>query len=320
MSEVLRASSAEDKNEILNYLCSRGQIVQQIDMFDNLWNELLQEPSQSTWLRTLRIDLRRLRSALILVQPLLPPERTHWFAFLKHTATALGEIRDYDVALRDCEKYEAMMVDDTEARTKVETSLGVTAALNLTLLKQLLQQKRLEQACKWQQQATTGWIATGLKELKECLSEQIAISDINKDKAELVFHKRLQAWERKLCQRLSTLNLDTPYDEMHQTRIKVKRFRYAYDVYMNDNCDDELLGRLKAMQDVLGSIHDGEHNITKMQELVIAQTNTEVVQEFQCFKAWREEKIQLRLNVLMDTRDQLLQHMSSLCAQPEINC
>ena len=61
---------------MLGYLADRGQIVNMIEVCSGLWDELLDAPYERDWFRFLRIELRRLRSALALLGPLLPVERS----------------------------------------------------------------------------------------------------------------------------------------------------------------------------------------------------------------------------------------------------
>ena len=92
--------------QMLGYLADRGQILNLLEVCNGLWDELLDAPYERDWFRFLRIELRRLRSALALLGPLLPEEGAIWLEQLKLHSNQLGNVREYDVALQACEKYE----------------------------------------------------------------------------------------------------------------------------------------------------------------------------------------------------------------------
>lgn len=288
----------DNKHSMLRYLAMRGQLLNQIELFDTLWDELLEQPMQYSWLRVLRINLRKLRSAIKILEPLLPLESKEWLAFLKNTADTLGSIREYDVALKECDKYTSYQLEQQiPDLDKCQELLG---------LKKLLGNKRKEMTDAWLQTAKPGCIANELGDLLILIKNEEKLSVEEEALANAFLQARLQSWGIKLCNRLQNEFDQDSIEKLHSLRIKVKRFRYAYDVYMNLDVDNELLECLKNVQDLLGSIHDGECDISIIEGLVAETTDLQLVKEFECFKNWRLEKTKQRFESLPNARAELI--------------
>lgn len=288
----------DNKHSMLSYLAVRGQLLNQIELFDTLWDELLEQPMQYSWLRVLRINLRKLRSAIKILEPLLPLESKEGLAFLKNTADTLGSIREYDVALKECDKYTSYQLEQQIPDLyKCQELLG---------LKKLLGNKRKEMTDAWLQTAKPGCIANELGDLLILIKNEEKLSVEEEALANAFLQARLQSWGIKLCNRLQNEFDQDSIEKLHSLRIKVKRFRYAYDVYMNLDADNELLECLKNVQDLLGSIHDGECDISIIEGLVAETTDLQLVKEFECFKNWRLEKTKQRFESLPNARAELI--------------
>ena len=288
----------DNKHSMLRYLAMRGQLLNQIELFDTLWDELLEQPMQYSWLRVLRINLRKLRSAIKILEPLLPLESKEWLAFLKNTADTLGSIREYDVALKECDKYTSYQLEQQiPDLDKCQELLG---------LKKLLGNKRKEMTDAWLETAKPGCIANELGDLLILIKNEEKLSVEDEALANAFLQARLQSWGIKLCNRLQNEFDQDSIEKLHSLRIKVKRFRYAYDVYMNLDVDNELLECLKNVQDLLGSIHDGECDISIIEGLVAETTDLQLVKEFECFKNWRLEKTKQRFESLPNARAELI--------------
>lgn len=288
----------ENKHSMLCYLAMRGQLLNQIELFDTLWDELLEQPMQYSWLRVLRINLRKLRSAIKILEPLLPLEAKEWLAFLKNTADTLGSIREYDVALKECDKYTSYQLE--------QQIPGLDKCQELLGLKKLLENKRKEKTEAWLETAKSGCISNQLSDLLVLIKNEEKLSVEEEALANAFLQARLQSWGIKLCNRLQNEFDQDSIEKLHSLRIKVKRFRYAYDVYMNLDVDNELLECLKNVQDLLGSIHDGECDISIIEGLVAETTDLQLVKEFDCFKNWRLEKTKQRFESLPNARAELI--------------
>lgn len=298
IKDIKLSAIDENRYAMLSYLAIRGQLLNQIEVFDSLWDELLEQPMQQSWLRLLRINLRKLRSAIKLLEPLLPLEGQQWLAFLKNTADILGSVREYDVALKECDKY----VIDQLAK---ETS-DVERCQELNGLKALLSAKRKEQTEVLLATSQPGCIASAMQDLLKLIDSSNELTVEEEALANAFLQARLQSWGMKLCNRLQNEAEVDNIEKLHSLRIKVKRFRYAYSVYMNRDVDSELLECLKNAQDLLGSVHDGDCDISIMESLINGSSDEQLVKELACFKEWRLEKTRQRLENLPRIRSELI--------------
>lgn len=316
MIEGHNTFSEEEQQQILYYLYNRGQILNKIEVFDNLWDELMQQPFQTGWLRSLRINLRCLRSAVILLEPLLPAQGQIWLKFLKDTAAELGNIREYDVAIKGCAKYENIMQTEPIAFNNFVSGVGINLPTQLEGLKEVLQHKRDEQCQVWLEHAKAGWISDGLADFKEMLTHEYQISSESKVNAKTFLNERLKVWGVKLCEKLENVSAESSMSEIHKLRIKIKRYRYSYDTYMLFYVNVELLECLKEMQDMLGYVHDRDSNIAIMEKLVLASNDAALRQEYLCYKAWSEKEIKEKLAGFTNLRLKLIEQIKCNLDKP----
>lgn len=277
--------------QMLGYLADRGQIVNRIEVCSALWDELLEAPFEKDWIRCLRIDLRKLRSALVVLEPLLPLEGRLWLEALKVRFNKLGSVREYDVALQACAKYKEFvaLLDETQQENWLK---------ELPMIEKMLEQQRELKTALWSSESCLGEISQEMKLLRELLEEPIELSIENEAKANAFLQTRLQLWGLKLCNKLKNLDKMTSSEQLHKLRIKVKRFRYVYEVYMGDAGEQELILRLKELQDILGSMHDSDTNLKLVSGLSAEINNQALLQEIACFRAWREIKKEQRVQQL----------------------
>lgn len=291
------------KYQMLIYLAERGRIVNQLKVCSSLWDELLEAPYKREEFRFLRIELRRLRSALALVEPLLPEEGKCWLEQLKLRSNQLGNVRDYDVALQACTKYEAYVLE-----TFGENSQGPDSLLaELPRLKAILLKERELRTEVLNTNVRSGCIDTELNSCVELLKKPVDLCLEAEAKSNAFLQSSLQIWGLKLCNKLQNLEKLNTMNQLHKLRIKVKRFRFAYEVYMGKDADEELLQSLKKMQDILGSLHDNDRNFEIISELLDGEEIDEPLnKEVVCFNVWREIKKQQRLEQLQPAALQLL--------------
>lgn len=276
---------------MLIYLADRGQILNQLDVCSALWDELLEAPYEKAWFRDLRICFRRLRSALALLEPLLPEEGKLWLNSLKSRSYQLGSVREYDVALQACDKYEAY-VRDLQVNDNV---FEYKMLENLTQLKLFLQNERKLKEEGWLANSQAACIAQEMQACNDLLKQEAELNIEDEAEANAFLQARLQMWGLKLCNKLQNIEKLKGTAQLHKLRIKIKRFRYAYEVYMQGALDEELLYSLKELQDVLGSLHDSERNIEIVEDIVKNNMdNISLVQEFVHFKQWRSIKTDQR--------------------------
>lgn len=303
------------KYQMLGYLADRGQILNMLEVCNGLWNELLEAPYERDWFRFLRIELRRLRSALALLGPLLPEEGSIWLEQLKLRSGQLGNVREYDVALQSCEKYEAYVLE--AVRNNVA---GANEMLKeLPRLKAMVLAHREECSVNFNASVRPDCIAQEMKLCMDLLKEPVELSIEDEAKANAFLQSSLQIWGLKLCNKLQNMEKLKNMNQLHKLRIKVKRFRYAYEVYMNKAADEEVLASLKELQDILGSLHDTDRNIEIIDELVAnVAMDEELSQEIACFKAWRKLKMEQRLAQLPAVQQRVLNSMKQTIVGVEL--
>lgn len=278
--EVSTAASAVDKCALLGRLSGEVQLIEKIELFNVLWNEFFDDRNESAGLKNLRIHLRRLRSIIKLLEPLLLPIGKEWFGFLKATAFGLGSIREFDVALNDCHKYELLAgereVDALEAWQTIEA---------------LLLEERRRRADAWATTVYRGYVFENLKELLHLLEfAEDTSSEIEAAPMSFV-DSRLQIWGCKLVSRLRADLQSLHPNQLHLLRIRIKRFHYAYDAFLNNRVNVELLTCLKEMQDMLGSIHDGQRDVELMAALLEHEpAESRLLNELGGFKSWRLQR------------------------------
>lgn len=301
---------------MLGYLADRGQIANMIEVCSALWDELLDASYERDWFRFLRIELRRLRSAMALLGPLLPEEGAIWLEQLKLRSNQLGNVREYDVALQACEKYQAYV---SEAVSSSNVAGAEELLKELPRLKEKILARREERSVNFNASVRPGCIAQEMKLFIDLLKEPVELSIEDEAKANAFLLASLQIWGLKLCNKLQNLEKLKTMEQLHKLRIKVKRFRYAYEVYMNKAADEEVLASLKELQDILGSLHDSDRNIEIIDELTAnAAIDEELAQEITCFKAWRKLKMEQRLAQLPAVQQRVLNSMKQTIVGVEL--
>lgn len=292
--------------QMLGYLADRGQILNQLEVCSGLWDELIDAPYERDWFRFLRIDLRRLRSAMALLGPLLPEEGALWLEMLKLRSGQLGNVREYDVALQACEKYETFVLD--AANSNIVEANGLLSSL--PKLKDIILAHREVRSCEFNANVRPGCISQEMSLCMKLLNQPVELSIEDEAKANAFLQSSLQIWGLKLCNKLQNMDKLRTMNQLHKLRIKVKRFRYAYEVYMNKAADEEVLANLKELQDILGSLHDSDRNIEIVDELVAnVAMDADLAKEVDCFKLWRKVKAEQRLAQLPVVQQRVLNSM-----------
>ena len=294
--EVSISVSAVDKCALLGQLSGEVQLIERIELFNVLWNEFFDDRNENTGLKNLRIHLRRLRSIIQLLDPLLLPMGKEWLGFLKATAFGLGSIREFDVALNDCRKYE-LLAGERQADT-LDSWQTIEA---------LLLEERRRRADAWATTVYRGYVFENLKDLLHLLEYAEDTNSEIEVPSKAFVDERLQTWACKLVSRLRADLQSLPPNQLHLLRIRVKRFHYAYDAFLNNRVDVELLTSLKEMQDMLGSIHDGQRDVELLSTLLEHEPEgSALLRELAAFRSWRLEKKETLWPELAELKDKLI--------------
>lgn len=244
----------------------------QVFAINKLWQEVL-GCQDKTVLRQLRVKLRRLRSVLILLRPLLPEEQAEkWKQLLKKRAGGLSHIREYDVALLVCMRIRMFRKQE-----------------ELSCLEELLLAERNEAA----QRITTELRLNSLTCELACFLLDIYTLKPAAESARLglkeFFVQRFISWQTKLLALPEKYPDFQNMEQLHKIRIKVKRFRYALQCVPELRASNGLLRSLKALQDSLGLLHDDYINDCMVAGILAQQPDNELLHyEGAVFSGWEQ--------------------------------
>lgn len=246
----------------------------QVYAVSKLWQEVL-GCQEKTVLRQLRVKLRRLRSVLSLLRPLLPGDKAEaWKQLFKQRAGELSLIREYDVALLICMRIRIFRKQE-----------------ELSTLEQLLLEGRSKDA---QRIAAEMKLNRLTEELAFFLLDIYSLKpDAEYGKLELkeFFVQRFSEWQTKILALPEKYPDFQNMDQLHKIRIKIKRFRYALQCVPEIKASNNLLRSLKALQDSLGLLHDDYINDRMVAHVLAQQPDNELLQyEGAVFSGWEQGK------------------------------
>lgn len=251
------------------------------------WQQFLQQPSEKLLVRQLRVKLRRLRSTLSFFKPVLQQSNAViWQEQLRRLGELLSRLRELDVALMTCEKIKLQ---------------AATSAVQLTIpvqVEELLQKLRAEETARCLREVDLSSVTQQLAQLYVWLHERPLAPNLSGQKLKKFIRQRLNEWSRKLE------TLDRKYSdfhnmlELHQIRIKVKRFRYVLQALPEIRRDSNLLRRLKKLQDMLGFLHDDFINAQLVNCFLKDAGNVQLRYEAGLFAGWERAKAEAALELL----------------------
>ena len=275
----------------------------QIYGINKLWEQLLLGGSgqRSQW-RQLRVKLRRLRSVLSLVKPLLPEAGfRRWQQCLKGRATLLSGVREYDVLLQLCERLrnnqhgneQLAALRQQEPMAIVQSTLRALEAV--PNLQRLLQGLRQQAQVRTLHQLKLNELTLELAQLLVFL--QSHSGGCSKKSLRAFFGQRFGKWARKLQEFPQAYGQDM--EQLHQLRIRLKRFRYALQSVPEVAASPQLLRSLKYLQDMLGLLHDDYVNEQYLAQLVAAHDELpELRYEVAMLRGWERAKADAALEQL----------------------
>lgn len=256
----------------------------QIYGISKLWHDILLRGTERTLLRQMRVKLRRLRSTLVLLKPLLPKDSIkYWQEVLKNRTNFLSEARECDVALIICMKINMR-------GSKVQDTVPVLT----DILQKMRQQASVEIMKKLRLNSLTLELSIFLLWLFKAAAEQ------NKNIAlEEFFKQRFHDWYNKILFLPEKYSDTSNMEQLHKIRIKLKRFRYALQSIPEITASQQLLRSLKHLQDVLGLLHDDYVNSNLLQTI---QEKYPQFPQLQCetalFRGWEQAKVDAALENL----------------------
>lgn len=259
----------------------------QIYVVSKAWQQFLQQPEEKVFVRQLRVKLRRLRSTLSFFKPVLKKNSTvAWQNTLRQQGEILSRLRELDVALMTCEKI------------KLQAAASGGKLTVPTQVEELLQKLRVEETAACLQKADLSIMTKTLAQFSIWLHERPLASNLADKKIRKFISRRLNEWSEKLE------TIDRKYPdfhnmlELHQIRIKIKRFRYALQTLPEVPRDSNLLRRLKRLQDMLGFLHDDFINAKLVQCFLEDAGNVQLRYEAGLFAGWERAKAEAAVEML----------------------
>ena len=176
---------------------------------------LYQDPDNRLLVRQLRVKIRRLRSCLVFFKEGLPKAQvSDWQTFFREEADSLSNMRELDAAVLTC-------------RRRLEAA-GEEGDSSTVLLEQFLQ-LRQDEKDKFFSHSFLNRHTEKLAEFMLWLNllQTGAFKEPGKETARHYVARRLEDW----CEKMLSLSKKYPdfsdMDDLHEIRIKVKRFRYV---------------------------------------------------------------------------------------------
>ena len=274
----------------------RQYLYWQVLIINWFWHLLYQEPGNKVLVRQLRVKIRRLRSCLSFFKEGLPEEMAaNWQTFFREEAEALANMRELDSAAMTCRR---------RCEADGEGADSPTVLLDLVL------QLRQDEQDKFFSHSSLNRHTEKLAEFMLWLNllSSGAFKGLGKETARHYVARRLDNW----CDKMLSLGKKYPdfsnMDELHEIRIKVKRFRYVTQTVDLTELPPYLLRQLKQLQDVLGLLHDDYVNAYWAKGIALQHPGEEELQkQIDSFLSWQSARSESLLPVVSEMWEHFLQ-------------
>ena len=274
----------------------RHYLYWQILIINWFWHLLYQDPDNKLLVRQERVKIRRLRSCLVFFKEGLPEETvSYWQAFFREEADALSNMRELDAAALTCRRQREAGGEDSDAPT---------------LLLDLFLQLRQDEQDKYFSRTVLNRHTEKLAEFMLWLNrlQKGGFKGLGKETARHYASRRLHDW----CGRMLALSKKYPdfsnMEDMHEIRIKVKRFRYVTQTITLAELPMDLLRQLKQLQDVLGLLHDDYVNACWAKGIALQYPEEEELQkQIRSFLSWQNARSESLLAVVSEMWEHFLQ-------------
>ena len=268
----------------------------QVLIINWFWHLLYQDPDNRLLVRQLRVKIRRLRSCLVFFKEGLPKAQvSDWQTFFREEADSLSNMRELDAAVLTCRR-----------RLEAAGEEGDSSMVLLDLLLQL----RQEEKDKFFSHSFLNRHTEKLAEFMLWLNllQTGAFKEPGKETARHYVARRLEDW----CEKMLSLSKKYPdfsdMDDLHEIRIKVKRFRYVTQTVDLTELPLDLLRQLKQLQDVLGLLHDDYVNAYWARGIALQHPGEEELQkQIQSFLSWQSARSESLLAVVSEMWENFMQ-------------
>jgi triphosphatase len=210
-------------------------------------------------LHDLRVAGRRLDAILRQFQSFLPPEISKARATLKTVVSALGHVRDLDVALSELQDFSRKMPKANRAAVDP--------------LKEHLMSARGRARSQMLSALDSIWVQKNLQELTSLLGKPAASEAPGTHLALHVSPGLIRQRFRKLRKRADRLGTDSTTGEYHDVRGQVKKLRYALEAVaaLYGKPADEMVRALRRWQENLGLQQDAAVAVQRLNALAGAK-------------------------------------------------
>lgn len=200
-----------------------------------------------------RVGLRRLRTDLRTLRPLLDPHDTDGLsAELAWLGTAIGAVRDHDVFVDVLAGYARRAPDEVGMQRLVDGFAAKRPMLLGRLTDDLVSDRTL----------------AALTAITTVAIDPPLLAMVDEPAAALLTDLARRPW-RKLVRRARELDAESPVDELHDLRIRVKKARYAAEVASAVRPDAaDHVRTLARLQATLGDINDATITIHRLRDAV----------------------------------------------------
>ena len=267
----------------------RQYLYWQVLIINWFWHLLYQDPDNKLLVRQLRVKIRRLRSCLVFFKEGLPETMpADWQAFLREEADSLSNMRELDAAALTCRRQRDAAGEDADSPA---------------LLLELFLRLRQDEQDKFFAHSLLNQHTEKLAEFMLWLNwlQAGAFKEMGKETARHYVARRLDEW----CGKMLSLSKRYPdfsnMDDLHEIRIKVKRFRYVTQTVDLTELPPDLLRQLKQLQDVLGLLHDDYINAYWAKGIALQHPGEEELQkQIHLFLSWQSARSESLLAVVSE--------------------
>ena len=274
----------------------RHYLYWQVLVINWYWHLLYQEPDNKLLVRQLRVKIRRLRSCLSFFKEGLPEEpAANWQTFFREEAEALANMRELDAAALTCRRRREAAGEEADSPT---------------VLLDLFVQLRQDEQDKFFSHSFLNRHTEKLAEFMLWLDQlqKGAFKNLGKETARHYVARRLDNW----CEKMLSLSKKYPdfsnMDDLHEIRIKVKRFRYVTQTVDLTELPLDLLRQLKQLQDVLGLLHDDYVNAYWARGIALQHPGEDELQkQIQSFLSWQSARSESLLAVVSEMWEHFVQ-------------
>ena len=271
----------------------------QVLVINWFWHLLYQDPDNKLLVRQLRVKIRRLRSCLSFFKEGLPEETAaNWQTFFRQEAEALANMRELDAAALTCRRRREAAGEEADSPT---------------VLLDLFLKLRQDEQDKFFSNSFLNQHTDKLAEFMLWLNrlQAGAFKDLGRETARHYVSRRLDKW----CDKMLTLSKKYPdfsnMDELHEIRIKVKRFRYVTQTIDLTELPLDLLRQLKQLQDVLGLLHDDYVNAYWARGIALQHPGEEELQkQIHSFLSWQSARSESLLSVVSEMWEHFVQMLT----------